>query len=117
MFSRLQKARGILAALAATAIAFAPFGVAAQPSAAPKVISVSVSGNVHVPTDRILSVVRTKAGEPLDEATLRPAGDLRPRLFRRPGAAANSTAAGRRVGHVPRGRESGDHTHCVRGQH
>ncbi|MBC5810182.1 MAG: BamA/TamA family outer membrane protein [Candidatus Eremiobacteraeota bacterium] len=38
----------------------------ASPSA-PIVISVDVSGNAHVPTDRILSVVRTKAGDPFDE--------------------------------------------------
>ena len=71
MFSRLQHVRGLLAALVAIAIGIAPFAVAAQPSSAPQVISVSVSGNVHVPTDRILSGVRTKVGAPLDEATLR----------------------------------------------
>ncbi|MBV8074311.1 MAG: BamA/TamA family outer membrane protein [Candidatus Eremiobacteraeota bacterium] len=37
---------------------------------APKVVSVSVSGNVHVPTDRILSVVKTKPGDPFDEKTV-----------------------------------------------
>ncbi|MBV8152258.1 MAG: BamA/TamA family outer membrane protein, partial [Candidatus Eremiobacteraeota bacterium] len=40
---------------------------AAQP---PKVVSVSVSGNAHVPTDRILAVVRTKPGDPFDEKTV-----------------------------------------------
>ena len=39
----------------------------AQPSAAPKVVAVSVTGNVHVPSDRILSVVKTKVGEPFNE--------------------------------------------------
>ncbi len=38
---------------------------------APTVVSVDVSGNAHVPSDRILSVVRTKVGQPFDEATVR----------------------------------------------
>lgn len=38
---------------------------------APTVVSVDVSGNAHVPTERILSVVRTKAGQPFDEAAVR----------------------------------------------
>ncbi|MBV8602343.1 MAG: hypothetical protein JO359_12330, partial [Candidatus Eremiobacteraeota bacterium] len=46
----------------------APVSVSAQ--GAPKVVSVSVSGNVHVPTDRILSVVKTKPGDPFDEKTV-----------------------------------------------
>jgi outer membrane protein assembly factor BamA len=33
---------------------------------APKIVSVTVSGNTHVPTDRILSVVRAKVGDPFD---------------------------------------------------
>ncbi len=44
---------------------------AVAPANAPSVVSVSVSGNAHVPTDKILSVVRTKAGEPFDERTVR----------------------------------------------
>jgi len=38
---------------------------------APTVVSVSVSGNVHVPTDRILAVIKTKVGQPFDEQTVR----------------------------------------------
>jgi outer membrane protein assembly factor BamA len=44
--------------------------VDAQTPNAPKVVAVSVTGNVHVPTDRILSVVKTKVGEPFDERTV-----------------------------------------------
>jgi outer membrane protein assembly factor BamA len=40
------------------------------PSGAPKVVSVAVTGNVHVPTDRILAVVKTKVGDPFDERTV-----------------------------------------------
>jgi outer membrane protein assembly factor BamA len=38
---------------------------------APLIVSVDVTGNAHVPTDRILSVVRTRPGQPFDEQTLR----------------------------------------------
>jgi outer membrane protein assembly factor BamA len=38
---------------------------------APLVVSVDVSGNAHVPTDRILSVVRTRPGQPFDERLVR----------------------------------------------
>ncbi len=37
----------------------------------PTVVSVDVSGNAHVPSDRILSVVRTKVGQPFNEQVLR----------------------------------------------
>jgi outer membrane protein assembly factor BamA len=49
-----------------------PAPAAAKPAAnAPTVVSVDVSGNAHVPTDRILSVVRTRAGQPFDERLVR----------------------------------------------
>jgi outer membrane protein assembly factor BamA len=38
---------------------------------APMVVSVDVSGNAHVPTDKILAVVRTRVGQPFDEAVVR----------------------------------------------
>ncbi len=38
---------------------------------APTVVSVDVSGNAHVPTDKILSVVRTRVGQPFDERLVR----------------------------------------------
>jgi outer membrane protein assembly factor BamA len=36
--------------------------------AAPTVVAVSVTGNAHIPTDRILAVVKTKVGDPFDPA-------------------------------------------------
>jgi outer membrane protein assembly factor BamA len=41
------------------------------PANAPQVVSVDVSGNAHVPTDKILAVVRTRAGQPFDERVVR----------------------------------------------
>ncbi|GAC1492075.1 MAG: hypothetical protein NVS1B2_04550 [Vulcanimicrobiaceae bacterium] len=41
------------------------------PANAPRVVSVDVSGNAHVPTERILAVVRTRAGSGFDERTVR----------------------------------------------
>ena len=47
-------------------------GTQGAPAAnAPLVVSVDVSGNAHVPTDKILSVVRTRAGQPFDERLVR----------------------------------------------
>jgi outer membrane protein assembly factor BamA len=37
---------------------------------APKVVDVSVTGNTHIPSDRILAVVKTKVGEPFDPAVV-----------------------------------------------
>jgi outer membrane protein assembly factor BamA len=39
---------------------------APAPANAPTVVSVDVTGNTHIPTDRILAVVRTKPGDPFD---------------------------------------------------
>ncbi len=41
------------------------------PANAPQIVSVDVSGNAHVPTDRILAVVRTRPGQPFDERLVR----------------------------------------------
>ncbi|MBD5635670.1 MAG: BamA/TamA family outer membrane protein [Candidatus Eremiobacteraeota bacterium] len=93
MLSRLRRARRIVVALAALvslAITVVPASAQvapvaqAQPAAspapadaeapranAPPVVSVDVSGNAHVPTDKILSVVRTRAGQPFDERLVR----------------------------------------------
>jgi len=99
MLSRFRRARRSVVAMAALAASFAPYAApahvravaqaqpapaatppanAAPPSAtpapaanAPLVVSVDVSGNAHVPSDRILSVVRTKAGQPFNEQVLR----------------------------------------------
>ena len=57
-------------------------GVSGNGPAVPIVVSVDVSGNAHVPTDRILSVVRTKVGQPLDERLVREIAEhLRPGLL------------------------------------
>ncbi|MEO7040415.1 MAG: POTRA domain-containing protein, partial [Candidatus Elarobacter sp.] len=48
------------------------FGLVMPPAysapAAPTVVAVSVTGNAHIPTDRILAVVKTKVGDPFDPA-------------------------------------------------
>ncbi len=44
-------------------------------TAAPSVVSVSVTGNAHIATDRILAVVRTKVGDPFNAAVVQ--DDLR----------------------------------------
>jgi outer membrane protein assembly factor BamA len=53
---------------------------APAPANAPIVVSVDVTGNTHVPTDTILSVVKTRPGQPFDpqqvQADLRAIGDL-----------------------------------------
>ena len=38
--------------------------------AVPTVVAVSVTGNAHIPTDRILSVLTTKVGDPFDQQTV-----------------------------------------------
>jgi outer membrane protein assembly factor BamA len=88
MLSRFRRARRKIVALVALVTLACPLGVTAQghapavtaaapranapaPAAAPTVVSVDVSGNAHVPTDKILSVVRTRAGQPFDERVVR----------------------------------------------
>jgi outer membrane protein assembly factor BamA len=50
------------------------FGLLTPPAysapAAPTVVSVAVTGNAHIPTDRILAVVKTKVGDPFDPAVV-----------------------------------------------
>jgi outer membrane protein assembly factor BamA len=60
---------------APVAVAQATSDPAAPPQNAPIVVSVSVSGNTHVPTDTILAVVKTKVGAPFDPAVVQ--DDLR----------------------------------------
>ncbi|MBD5657718.1 MAG: hypothetical protein IAI50_21460, partial [Candidatus Eremiobacteraeota bacterium] len=96
MLSRFRRARRNVVALVALVTLAWPQGVPAQshvpssaaaaspapqtgasaapapaPANAPTVVSVDVSGNAHVPTDRILAVVRTRAGQPFDERVVR----------------------------------------------
>jgi outer membrane protein assembly factor BamA len=77
MLSRFRRVRRNVVALVALVTLACPLGVvaaqapAAAPASAPTVVSVDVSGNAHVPADRILSVVRTRAGQPFDERVVR----------------------------------------------
>jgi outer membrane protein assembly complex protein YaeT len=51
--------------------AFVPPRKASTPEQAPVVVNVSISGNAHVPSDKIFAVIKTKVGDRLDEATIR----------------------------------------------
>ena len=66
----LLRARALRVALLIFSIVANLAPAASVAADAPKVVSVSVSGNVHVPTERILSVVKTKPGDPFDEKTV-----------------------------------------------
>jgi outer membrane protein assembly factor BamA len=65
----LKRFRVFLALLLIVAFSTPQGAGAAQ--GAPLIVSVSVSGNAHVPTDRILAVVKAKAGQPFDETVVR----------------------------------------------
>jgi outer membrane protein assembly factor BamA len=68
LFERFRRTpRTVLAALALLGLMMPPAYAA---PAAPTVVSVSVTGNAHIATDRILSVVKTKVGDPFDPATV-----------------------------------------------
>jgi outer membrane protein assembly factor BamA len=68
---RVHALRVVISLVAMVAmLAPATLVVDAQTPNAPKVVAVSVTGNVHVPSDRILSVVKTKVGDPFDERTV-----------------------------------------------
>jgi len=73
MISGPRRARRLSLVLAVIVSLFAPFVPPAAFAAdvAPTVVSVDVSGNAHVPTERILSVVKTRVGQPFDEKTVR----------------------------------------------
>lgn len=53
-------------ALLAIAVAFAPTVVPAAPQGDPKIVSVDVTGNLHVPTATIMAVVAARPGQPYD---------------------------------------------------
>ena len=72
MFFCLRRVRSHIVVLVTLAILAGVLGPAAVlAEVAPKVVSVSVSGNVHVPTDKILAVVKTKVGQPFNEEIVR----------------------------------------------
>jgi outer membrane protein assembly factor BamA len=73
LIQRLRRtSRFVLAVFAFLALVTPP---AYSAPAAPTVVAVSVTGNAHVPTDRILSVLTTKVGDPFDPAKVQ--ADLR----------------------------------------
>ncbi|HEX3465646.1 MAG TPA: POTRA domain-containing protein [Candidatus Elarobacter sp.] len=73
MFHRFRRTPGIV--LAVLALVGLALPAQSAPAPAPTVVSVSVTGNAHIPTDRILSVVTTKVGDPFDPAKVQ--ADLR----------------------------------------
>jgi outer membrane protein assembly factor BamA len=76
LLQRLRRTPRLALAVLAFLGLVVPTAQSAQSApAAPTVVAVSVTGNAHVPTDRILSVVRTKVGDPFDPAVVQ--SDLR----------------------------------------
>lgn len=63
MVSPLRRAGRVVVALLLLISLTMPPAMSAD---APKIVSVSVSGNAHVPTDQILAVVKAKVGDPFD---------------------------------------------------
>jgi len=47
-----------------------PPASAPAPANAPNVVDVSVTGNTHIASDKILAVVKTKVGQPFDPAVV-----------------------------------------------
>ena len=71
MFERFRRTpRTVLAVLALFGLVMPPANSAPAAAPAPTVVSVAVTGNAHIPTDRILSVVKTKVGDPFDPAVV-----------------------------------------------
>ena len=71
MFERFRRTpRTVLAVLAFFGLVMPPAYSAPAAAPAPTVVSVAVTGNAHIPTDRILSVVKTKVGDPFDPAVV-----------------------------------------------
>src|SRR5579884_2626316 len=60
----LHRCAGLVLALASILMLISP--APAQAAPAPRIVSVDVSGNVHVPTQTILAVVQAKRGQPYD---------------------------------------------------
>ena len=71
MLERFRRTpRTALAVLALLGLMTPPAYAAPAAPPAPTVVSVSVTGNAHIPTDRILAVVKTKVGDPFDPAAV-----------------------------------------------
>lgn len=83
MTSSLWRARGALHRCAGLVLALASIFMVLTPATAlsanaPKIVSVDVSGNMHVPTQTIMSVVQARPGQPYDPKVVQ--GDLQ-RIF------------------------------------
>ena len=65
MVSPLRRAVRVVVALLLLISMTVP-AMSADAPQQPKIVSVSISGNAHVPTDRILSVVKAKVGDAFD---------------------------------------------------
>lgn len=70
MLSAVRRAGRVAVALLLFIALTMPPAYSANPPNPPRIVSVSVSGNTHVPTDRILSVVKAKVGDPFDPAVV-----------------------------------------------
>ena len=64
----LHRCVGLVLALASITMAIAP--VPARSATAPKIVSVDVSGNAHVPTQTIMAVVQARPGQTYDPAVV-----------------------------------------------
>jgi outer membrane protein assembly factor BamA len=83
MTSSLWRARGALHRCAGLVLALASVMMLITPgtarsASAPKIVSVDVSGNVHVPTQTIMGVIQARPGQPYDQQVVQ--GDLQ-RIF------------------------------------
>ncbi|HLI96033.1 MAG TPA: POTRA domain-containing protein, partial [Candidatus Baltobacteraceae bacterium] len=68
----LHRCAGLILALASIAMTVSP--APAQSAVAPKIVSVDISGNVHVPTQTIMAVVQARQGQPYNPQVVQ--GDL-----------------------------------------
>ena len=115
--------RGALRALACWAGALLAFVIAASPMVAAtapangsQIVSVDVTGNLHVPTATIMAVVASSPGPDVrsEGRARRPRADQRARLLRRHRPAAGAAASERHRDHVSRRREPRHHQNRVR---
>lgn len=72
----LHRCAGLVLALASILMLISP--APAQSASAPKIVSVDISGNVHVPTQTIMAVVQARPGQPYNPQVVQ--GDLQ-RIF------------------------------------
>ena len=111
----LVRCAGALLVLALALASVAP----ANSATGPKIVSVDITGNLHVPTATIMAVVSGAPGRALRSQ----GGAGRLRAHQRAGilcrhrAASRARAAGRRCDYLPRRREPGHHEDRLHRQH